>query len=127
MNRLVFRSLALLLVLVFLSACQRDTPERAALEFMDSLAAMDFQRATELSTPSAELVIGILEMAAAGMSDSELREFQSAFGNYRHVSTSIDGDRAVVVLSMEGQEESIDMRRIDGQWLVDINKDDMQK
>lgn len=110
-----------------LSACGKDTPEKATMEWMDSIAAGDFQRATELSSPTAAPLIGFMEMAAMSMSAAEREEAFAQFSGPEHVSTRIDGDRAEVVMRVDGVEDSIDMIRIDGQWLVDINKDNMDK
>lgn len=104
-----------------------DTPDAVALQFMEHVVRMEYQEASELGTESTQQLLSFLVMMTSGMSPEDLQDEVGTPDEITVVSSRVDGDSAVVVLSAGGEEESIDLRRVDGSWKVDLDKESMEK
>ncbi len=125
-------SVRLLTVLVLLSlsaigGCSGAAagPEGAAEAFMDALGELDVETAKAHATEESQQLLEFLEAMAAEMPEAEKEQMQSA--DFTVVSSEIDGDNAVVVLDSEGEESTLNMKKVDGKWKVDLSKEDLQK
>ena len=95
-----------------------------AMKFTKYIVNEEYEKAAELGTSDTKQMINFMAMMAG---DGEKSSGKSP--KIKHVSTKIDGDNAVVVLSSAGEEQEISLVKIDGKWLVQMEKDntDMDK
>jgi len=98
-------------------------PEDVALDFMKALAKLDFKAAGEMASPEAKT---LLDMVASMGEDADMEAHPDA--TFKVLSSAVDGDTAKVKIGMtegdETEEEDVDLKKIDGEWKVVINKDE---
>lgn len=95
-------------------------PDSVALDFQKSLVDKDFKKAGELCSKRTQPLIAM----AASMGANEAEEMKGV--TFEVVNTKIDGDKATVSLknSKDGKTEDVTLVKEDGDWKVDINKED---
>lgn len=121
----VVRIVFLILVVSFIVSCgNSNNPKDVAMKFTKYIVNEEYEKAAELGTSDTKQMINFMAMMAG---DGEKSSGKSP--KIKHVSTKIDGDNAVVVLSSAGEEQEISLVKIDGKWLVQMEKDntDMDK
>jgi len=107
---------ALLLVSSFILFGCGSSPRDAAEGFYACMADADFEGAKEYASPATQQLLDLV--ASMGKDNMEKQDFDITF-----VSETIDGDSAVVIFRDEaGDEQPIDMTKIDGEWKVDVKK-----
>ena len=121
-----------LLALVFsLSACgdaaSDNSPESVALRFMNHIGKAEFNKAAELGTDGTKQMLSFFAMMAESMDEADLQEEIGAPGSFTVVSSEVSGDIAMVVLEAEGEQNPLTLKKVDGQWLVDLDKEGMDK
>lgn len=94
-------------------------PEDVAMQFATHMTSGDFEKAAELSTPETRELINFLAMMSGDENPSENN------AKITHVSTDIDGETATVVITAGGEEQTLSLKKIEGNWLVDLNKDSL--
>jgi hypothetical protein len=104
-----------------------DTPDAIALRFMEHVVRAEYEEASALGTESTQELLSFLVMMTSGMSREELQEEIGTPDEISVVSSEIDGDDAIVVLSSGGEEEEVNLKKIDGDWKVDLDKESMDK
>lgn len=121
-NLFIFAAAAL-----FMAACggggaKGDGPKEVASNFIKHVNNMEFDEAKKYST---EGTAGILDMlkSFAGMAE---KPESTAF---EILDVKEEGDKATVTYRNEGADadETITLVKENGKWLVDINKEDMNK
>lgn len=108
---------SLVLTLTFallLSGCGSSGPSATAEKFFAALADKNIDEAKAYVMPAQRDMLGFFALAPS----DELAKLKGV----KAVREEIDGDRAKVYLvhPTEEGEESIDLRKVDGEWLVDM-------
>lgn len=112
---------------LFISACgggsSSEGPKEVASKFITHVNNMEFDKAKQYGT---EATNGILDMVAgfAGMAQEKPENT-----GFEILDIKEDGDKATVTYRNEGADadETLNLVKQDGKWLVDINKEDMDK
>lgn len=98
-------------------------PQDVAIDFMEAVAKLDFKTAGKMASPETK---ALLDMFASMGEEDGMEAHPNA--TFKVVSTSVDGDTAKVKIRMtddgESEENDIDLKKIDGEWKVVVNKDE---
>lgn len=120
-NLILFAAAALIL-----SACgggSSEGPKEVATKFITHVNNMEFEEAKAYGTQSTK---DLLDMVAgfAGMAQEKPENT-----GFEILDVKEEGDKATVTYRNEGADadEILTMVKQDGKWLVDINKEDMNK
>ncbi len=97
----------------FLTSCSSG-PSAVAEEFVNDLTKGNYEEAKANCTENAK---GIIDLAIA-FGHKPVEDFSVEI-----LKDSIDGDNAWVwYLDEKGKEQKLDLKKVDGKWLVDISK-----
>jgi hypothetical protein len=113
------KNVAFVLVAILgLTACTMS-PEDRAVAFLDAVGNQDFEEAKKHCTQQT----GALLDALVAMAPDEVKSIEKK--EYTIVSSVETGETAEVTYMEEGATESavLPMKKVDGEWLVDISKD----
>lgn len=117
-----------LLIMSFLfvavSCNKEEGPEQVAEKFLSHINKAEFKEAKEFCD---EKSAGFLDMMAGMVGDNKPTEEEA--GKVEIVKSEINDDKAKVTYknSKEEGEKSLDLVKVDGKWLVTINKEDQNK
>jgi len=109
---------------IFISSCGGGVgPKETAEKFLTHLNNLEFQEAKAYAT---EGTASLLDMVASFAAMSDEKPEATAF---EILDVTEDGDKATVTYKNEGAEEAetLTLVKQDGKWLVDFNKEDMNK
>ena len=123
--------LAGILILLFIpSACKNhgsktNKPEVVAVSFIKHLSAFEFDKAKALGTQNTCNMIDILQsLYDLGIKQGTDMGQISKEVEVEVVRVAVDGDAAVVTyLDENGKEQTIDLIKEKGKWLVDLKKE----
>lgn len=109
---------------VLLTACGggASTPSDVASKFLGHTNKMEFKEAKKYATKATGEVLDMIGGMAAMMPKEDPKSFKI-------VSEKIDGDKATVTYRTDGKEEdeTLNLVKEDGKWLVNMSKEDMNK
>jgi len=125
LRKMALAAAVLALVTGLFVSCGAQGPEKVAVNFMEAVGNMDFEKAGEYTTEEGKQLMIMMSSMAEQVEESEAAQIKP--GSIKVVSSSIDGDKATVVLSLDGEENSLAMKKVDGAWKVDLSKEDLQK
>jgi len=112
--------------LIMFSCSSGNSPESVAQDFMEALVKQDFDTAKELGTDQTKGFISMIEGMMKMMPEKDKKE-NTSFNDLKNIKwgeTKIDGDKAIVHYGNgEGQEEKINLKKVDGKWKVDMKKE----
>ena len=113
-----------LLVCLLLASCSGNSPKVVAEKFLKSINKADFKEAKKYCDKETAEFIGVLE----GFSKGEKAKPED-IKSFTITKVEEDGDKAKVYYKSEGsdKEESLDLKKVDGKWLVSINKEQGNK
>jgi hypothetical protein len=118
---LIFSAVAL-----FLSACgggsSSEGPKEVASKFITHINNMEFEEAKNYGTKSTQEILDMLKGFAGMAEKPESTAFEI-------IDVKEEGDKATVTYRNEGADadESLNLIKEDGKWLVNISKEDMDK
>ncbi len=121
-------NLCLAAILFFsLASCSNNKPETAAIRFMEAMFDGDFEKAKEYASTDTKSMLSMME--SFGVKDQF--EDMSDDLSFKVIKTEIKDDRAICTLEMnedgEKEEMPINLIKKEGEWLVDMDKEDMDK
>ncbi|MCB0820676.1 MAG: DUF4878 domain-containing protein [Bacteroidetes bacterium] len=107
---------AIALVAVFVVACAgSEGPEPTAKAYLDAISAKDFDKAKEYSTEESKAMLDMLKQFASMGGEQEKSEAES----YSDLKCTVSGDTtAVCTYKAADKEESLNLKKADGKWLV---------
>lgn len=112
---------------LFMAACgsKADGPKEVATKFLTHINAMEFEEAKQYGTKETGELLDMLKGFAA-MGGEEQKPENTSF-EIKDVKE--EGDTATVTYRSEGSEEdeTLNLVKQDGKWLVNISKEDMNK
>lgn len=121
--------IVLLLSLIF-GGCKifesgKNKPEHVAYQFLDHLQKLEYADAKKYSTTETDQILDMMESLLALAPDNEDKPMpQNAVIIIQ--KCEISGDDAICRYTTDGVEDKINLVREDGQWLVNISKEEMQ-
>lgn len=125
--RKLFLNLVMLLMFLFVS-CSGDSPRKVAEKFLEAMENQNFEEAKKYSDDSMKQLLNML--------DSMPKDNNKKAENAKVKVTKIEenGDKAKVFyivesseIQEESKEQSIDLKKVDGNWKVSFNKEEMNK
>lgn len=118
------------LSMLTLTACKTggskaNSPEGVARKFLNHLAAMEFDEARKLGTENTRQMLDLLQSLVDIAKDKGADQIKAKDGSdIEIIKTAVDGNTAVVTYKdAEGKEQSLDLVREKGKWLVDMKKE----
>lgn len=122
--------LLLVLTTPVLNACKTsrvraNTPESVARRFLEHLSMYEFDECRELGNANTDKMIDMLQVLM-DLSKEKGQEgtFEKKQREITILKTAVDGKAAVVTyLDANGKEQTLDLVREDGKWLVDMKKE----
>ena len=115
-----------LLFTFFFAACggSSDNPQDVAKDFLKALADKNYDKAKDLGTDNTAMMIGMIESMAKMAPDSLQEEDNADMDAIEWGDTKIDGDNATCFYSSpDKKDQKLDLKKIDGEWKVDMKKD----
>jgi ketosteroid isomerase-like protein len=100
-----------------------DDPQAVAKDFLTALSDEDYEKAKELGTENTVQMLGLIESMAGMAPEGEDMDMSTDMDAIEWGETEIDGDKAVVHYTAEGNKEKLDMVKVDGKWKVDMKKE----
>lgn len=120
----VVRSLVAVLTVVFMISCGGgSSPEAVAKDFLKALADQDYEKAKELGTERTGQMITFIESMAKMAKENGEEMKKTDMPEIEFDECKIDGDKAVCTYTSEGKEEKIELIKVDGEWKVDMAKE----
>ncbi|HHV37794.1 MAG TPA: DUF4878 domain-containing protein [Candidatus Cloacimonetes bacterium] len=130
MKKLLYLILVIVILFSF-TACEKKQA-KVAREFLEAMDRHDYDRARELSVKSGHEILDMLESFTEGLSDAALEE--NANTDFKIIKTVVKGDSATVTYEywQKAEPDSIDIVELplvieDGEWKVDLSKDNVAK
>lgn len=130
------RSLSLLILVLsfsFFTACSKNSPEHAVEGFLTAIQQEDFSKAaTFCDEPTGKLLNFVASMAALG-EEEDSKEPLGKKGAFKILETNYSEDKKLAEVKVSFTEgdvtktEIIPVKKVDDQWKVSINKNDLSK
>lgn len=104
-----------------------NTPEAVAKAFFEKIQKGDFKGAKKYASKSSAEGLDALESMGSlakgmGGNDEKMKNAKVEVGK-----ATIDGDKASLVLSTDGEKHDVNLVKEDGAWKVEFKKSDMNK
>ncbi len=116
----------MLIVALVVSACAGSGPEANAKKFIIAINAMNWDDAMKLSTEEGAKVLQTLKSLMGMMSQEQINQSKKNLksSDITIVSSKVDGDNATIVYKLKGdeQENTLAMKKVDGQWKANYSK-----
>ncbi len=108
------------LTLVLASCSSGDSPKIVTEKFLNAIADKKFDEAKKLATPESAQMMDMI----AGIASMEQDQAKVSF---EVLSEQIEGDKATVLFKSteKDEEQSMILRKVDGQWKVSMSKQDL--
>lgn len=123
--------LLIVVTLLALAACG-SKPNHTARAFFDAIENQDFATAKKHTTEHGQQLLEMIESFAENMSENQRSEMNKT--KYKILETVEDKDSAIVTFEQWGEDSpdnknvhTLRMKKIDGNWKVDLAKDDLDK
>lgn len=121
MKKMIHVMMVVAVTVLVLACGVANSPKDVAIQFTKYLTSGEYTKAAELGTADTKQMIKFM----ASMVDEDTVKKNSRALKITHVSTEVDGDTAVVVLSAGQEVKPISLRKVEGKWLVELEKDSM--
>jgi hypothetical protein len=113
--------LAVVAVVIFaINACggKTDTPEGVAEQWLKHFYKKEFAEAKKISTESTVSSLDAFDKNMGGTMEAKEVTIEN-------MKCEVTGDNAVCTCTVDGNEDTIDLEKKDGKWLVNRKKEDM--
>jgi mRNA-degrading endonuclease YafQ of YafQ-DinJ toxin-antitoxin module len=120
------------LIFIFIStifftvACKKNSPSHVALQFLEALNNNDFAKAKKYCTEDAKKLMEIMEGMMKMVPKEQLQKAKVK-QTITVLREETAGDKALIIYksSKSDKEEQLKMKKIDGKWLVSMDKGDL--
>jgi len=120
------------LVLIFISliyftaGCKKDSPSHVASQFLEAINNYDFTKAKKYCTEDTKKLMEVMEGMMKMVPKEQLQK-SKVKQEITVLREEIAGNKALIIYksSKSEKEEQLKMKKIDGKWLVSIDKGDM--
>ena len=118
-----------------IAGCGGNSPDAVVLDFLKTMQSGKADEAY-LKANCTESAAKMLTLGLAMAKDEMMKNMEGV--KFSVADTKIDGDKATVTVKMEGgkkdkdgkagkEEEKFDLKKVDGKWKIDFNKEDSMK
>ncbi|MFN4198846.1 MAG: lumazine-binding protein [Flavobacterium sp.] len=124
-SKIMTKGLLIMSFLFVAVSCNKEEgPEQVAEKFLSHINKAEFKEAKEFCD---EKSAGFLDMMAGMVGDNKPTDEEA--GKVEIIKSEVNDDKAKVTYknSKEEGEKSLDLVKVDGKWLVTINKEDQNK
>lgn len=119
-------TMLMLVVTLVLIACSGSGPEANAKKFIIAINALNWDDAMKLSTEEGTKVLQTLKSLMAMMGQEQINQSKKNLksSEITIVSSKVEGDSATIIYKLKGEakENSLAMKKVNGQWKVDYSK-----
>lgn len=118
-----------------IAGCGGNSPDAVVLDFLKTMQSGKADEAY-LKANCTESAAKMFTLGLAMAKDEMMKNMEGV--KFSVADTKIDGDKATVTVKMEGgkkdkdgkagkEEEKFDLKKVDGKWKIDFNKEDSTK
>lgn len=118
---------AFLFILVIITSCRlfgvdkKNSPEYVTKQFLTHFQKLEFDEAMEYGTENTKMMLRLFKSLSNMVPDST--RSQNDFSDAEVGKCTIEGNTAVCSYTANGKNQTIDLIKQDGQWLVDLKKE----
>ncbi|MBL7755695.1 MAG: DUF4878 domain-containing protein [Chitinophagaceae bacterium] len=127
MKKTLFSLAVLFIAVVSMISCgSKSDPKSVALNYLNALKQMDYENAKKFGTPETGKMLDMISSFSSMIPDSVKNEAKKVKIEIKDVKE--EGDKATVKFVSSDKpenEESLNLVKKDGKWLVNMTKDDM--
>lgn len=105
----------------FLGVEKKNTPEYVTKQFLIHFQKLEFDEASKYGTENTKMTLRLFKSLSSMVPDST--KSQNNFSDAEIQKCTIEGNTALCKYTANGKEETIDLIRQDGNWLVDLKKE----
>jgi hypothetical protein len=118
------------LILFSCSGSNSNDPKKVAKEFYEALGKKEYDKATALATKESKTLIDLIKsmselgnsLKITGENEEEAKIEKAVYSD-----AIIDGDKATVKVTVDGEENLIKLKKEDGVWKVALDKDSIKE
>lgn len=115
--------LPILIIIFTVNACKTAmTPEEVTEKFMNHLIAGEFSKAKEYGTESTQQMMQMFE-ALESLGGENFGDDELTPEGVKNIECGIDGDTAICRFEENGEQSEVNLLKVDGKWLVDMQKE----
>ncbi|MEI6124259.1 MAG: hypothetical protein WCQ95_11605 [Bacteroidota bacterium] len=116
----LFSLVMVAIVIVAISACggKKNTPEAVAEKFLGHLNKKEYAEAKKMGTENTKQMLDMMESFAGMDKKAEAKEVK-----IENLKCDTQADKSKCTYTAEGKNETIDLVKQDGNWLVDMKKE----
>lgn len=116
----LFSLVIVAIVIVAVSACgnKSNSPEAVAEKFLNHLNKKEYAEAKKLGTEQTKQMLDMMESFSGMGNKTEAKEVK-----IENLKCETTEDKAKCTYTAEGKNETIDLVKQDGNWLVDMKKE----
>jgi len=115
MKKLFNLVVVLLAVLAFNACGDKNAPEAVAEKYLQHIAKKQWEEAKKLGTESTHQMV---DMLSSFGDDAEVKEL-----TVTDMKCEVNDDAASCTFKSNGEEDKLDLVKVDGKWLVDQKKE----
>ncbi len=126
MKKIVFSVVAFAFAALTIMSCgSKSDPKSVAIAFLNARNSMDYENAKKYGTAETGKMIDMMSSFSSMIPDSMKNEAKKIKVDIKDVKE--EGDKATVVYSesIKPGDQTLNMVKKDGKWLVNMSKDDM--
>ncbi len=126
MKKIVYTSLALILVAFMLPGCSKNTPKDVAYNWLTAFNHLDFDAAKKLSTPDTKNLLNSLQVLTENVADSNKKDLKKVSITIKDVK--LNGDKAVATYTSSDsptKDQVLNLVKMGDNWLVQFSKVDL--
>ncbi len=108
------------IIIVAVSACgnKKNSPEAVAETFLGHLNKKEYAEAKKLGTENTKQMLDMMESVGSMGAKAEAKDVK-----IENLKCTTEADKAKCTYKAEGKDETIDLVKQDGNWLVDMKKE----
>lgn len=116
----LFSLVMVAIVIVAISACggKKNSPEAVAEKFLNHLNKKEYAECKKMGTENTKQMIDMMESFAGMNKKEEAKEVK-----IENLKCETTEDKAKCTYTAEGKDETIELVKQDGNWLVDMKKE----
>jgi len=118
--------MVVVIAMTILSCGNKSDPKKVAASYLNALKKMDYETAKKFGTPETGKMLDMMSSFSGMMPDSIKDKAKDVKVEIKEAKEQ--GDKCVVSFTSSekpGAEESLNLVKKDGKWLVNMTKDDM--
>ena len=126
--RKIFLTFSLLLGLFFASCSGDNKPKVVAEKFLKAINKLDFTEAKKYCNKDSQELLSVMESFSKG-EEAEKAKTNASDDDFTITKVEEDGDKVKVYYKFKDSDKEIalDLKKIDGKWLISINKEQEAK